>query len=176
MYLTCCRILDVKPGSDILTIKKAFRRKAKLYHPDLNPLPQAGIEFIKIKKAFDYLNNYSSVTFSSNIVNHSSYNKDFYYRKEKQHNYRKKAREEIDFKTTLFGKSVYYFFHFLFFITGILIATAPIFTLITKDSDPGKSMVVSYVFACVASLFGITMAIMVVFSGLNKKFPFHIIN
>jgi hypothetical protein len=36
-------------------IKKAYRKKARLYHPDLNHLPEAKEKFIEVTEAYDFL-------------------------------------------------------------------------------------------------------------------------
>lgn len=184
MYITCCKILGVKPGSDAVTLKQAYRKKAKLYHPDLNPLPEASIEFIKIKRAFDYLICYSHITniSSERIVSRYNQYQNYSFRREqfKHHQERnlinKKTKTELDFKKTLFGKSVYYFFHFLFLFTGIFITAGPIFSLITYGFDPEKSMATTLILVSFASLFGLIMTVVVVLSGFGSKFPFRLVN
>ncbi|GAB4221697.1 MAG: hypothetical protein Kow0075_17400 [Salibacteraceae bacterium] len=48
-------ILGLRPGADADEIKKAYRRLALRYHPDLNPLPSAKEKFILIQKAYEVL-------------------------------------------------------------------------------------------------------------------------
>src|SRR6185436_17365041 len=47
------RILDLNSGADMGSLKKAFRQKAKLFHPDVNSSPQAEEEFILIHTAYE---------------------------------------------------------------------------------------------------------------------------
>jgi hypothetical protein len=49
------RILGVKPGASIEDIKKAYRRKARQYHPDLNKSSNAADLFIKATEAYEFL-------------------------------------------------------------------------------------------------------------------------
>ena len=49
------KILGVKPGALIADIKKAYRRKARQYHPDLNKSPNAKDPFIRVTEAYEFL-------------------------------------------------------------------------------------------------------------------------
>jgi hypothetical protein len=48
-------ILGVPADSTIQEIKKAYRNKARLYHPDINPSPEANDLFIKATEAYEFL-------------------------------------------------------------------------------------------------------------------------
>ena len=48
-------ILGIPTTSTIEEIKKAYRRKARLYHPDINPAPEAKDHFISITEAYEFL-------------------------------------------------------------------------------------------------------------------------
>ena len=48
-------ILGVKKGSSKDEIRKAFRNKAKLYHPDINKSKDADKKFLEIKEAYERL-------------------------------------------------------------------------------------------------------------------------
>jgi molecular chaperone DnaJ len=49
-------LLDIKPGADVDTIKKAFRNKAKTYHPDKAGLnEQNDFYFREIREAYEVL-------------------------------------------------------------------------------------------------------------------------
>jgi hypothetical protein len=50
-------LLGLRQGATITEIKKAYRSKALLYHPDRNKDPQATAMFIKISEAYQYLIN-----------------------------------------------------------------------------------------------------------------------
>ena len=50
-------LLKVSKGSDIETIKKAFRKEIALYHPDNNTSPEAKSIFENLIEAFDVLSN-----------------------------------------------------------------------------------------------------------------------
>jgi hypothetical protein len=49
------KILDLPVTASIDEIKKAYRKKARLYHPDINHLPDAKEQFIRATEAYDFL-------------------------------------------------------------------------------------------------------------------------
>ena len=52
------QVLGVAPGASQDEIKKAYRKKAKLYHPDLNPNnPSAAKKMEEVNEAYDLLSN-----------------------------------------------------------------------------------------------------------------------
>ncbi len=48
-------ILGLPANSTIEEIKRAYRKKARLYHPDINPAPDAKDHFINITEAYEFL-------------------------------------------------------------------------------------------------------------------------
>jgi len=48
-------ILGLPVNSSVEEIKKAYRKKARLYHPDINPAPDAKDRFISITEAYEFL-------------------------------------------------------------------------------------------------------------------------
>lgn len=51
-------ILGLVSGSSVDDIKKAYRKKARAYHPDLNHSPEAKDLFIKATEAYEFLITY----------------------------------------------------------------------------------------------------------------------
>ncbi|HKK41692.1 MAG TPA: DnaJ domain-containing protein [Bacteroidales bacterium] len=49
------KILELPPDPSVEDIKKAYRRLARLYHPDINHSPDAKDRFILITEAYDFL-------------------------------------------------------------------------------------------------------------------------
>ncbi|MGD0342169.1 MAG: DnaJ domain-containing protein, partial [Bacteroidales bacterium] len=49
------RILDIPQDSSIDEIKRAYRQKARMYHPDINPAPDAKDMFILATEAYEFL-------------------------------------------------------------------------------------------------------------------------
>lgn len=55
-YQKACEILDILPGEICMDeVKKQYRSKALLYHPDKNPDPNACARFQEIHEAYRYL-------------------------------------------------------------------------------------------------------------------------
>lgn len=52
-----CWLLGVREDASDEQIKKAYRYKAKLYHPDANPGSNTMEHYLKIQKAYEYLMN-----------------------------------------------------------------------------------------------------------------------
>lgn len=50
-------ILGLSPGASEEEIRKAYRKKAKQFHPDINKSPDASSKFVMIKKAYEALTN-----------------------------------------------------------------------------------------------------------------------
>ena len=53
-------VLGVSPNATIQEVKKAYRKKVMLYHPDRNKSPSANSKFIEIDEAYDYICNLRS--------------------------------------------------------------------------------------------------------------------
>src|SRR5947209_13766919 len=51
------RTLQVEPSADLEQIHAAYRRLARLYHPDLNPTPQASERMAAINAAYRLLSD-----------------------------------------------------------------------------------------------------------------------
>ena len=49
------RILDLSPGVSVTEIKRAYRQKARLYHPDVSKSPNTQDLFISATEAYDFL-------------------------------------------------------------------------------------------------------------------------
>lgn len=50
-------ILGLQPGAGETEIRRAFRAKAKLYHPDINPSPEAQQRFMEVEEAYSVLSD-----------------------------------------------------------------------------------------------------------------------
>lgn len=49
------QILGLPANSSVEEIKKAYRLKARMYHPDINPSPDAKDKFIMVTEAYEFL-------------------------------------------------------------------------------------------------------------------------
>lgn len=58
MLSTYFEILGVSQAATEQEIKRAYKQKAKLYHPDLNKSPDAHSKFLLLKKAYEVLINH----------------------------------------------------------------------------------------------------------------------
>lgn len=52
------RILGLSKGCTLNDLKRAYRIKARLYHPDINPDPGASDKFVSVTEAYVYLLKY----------------------------------------------------------------------------------------------------------------------
>lgn len=101
------RILEISADSSSEDIKKAYRKKAHLYHPDINPSPDAKDLFISITEAYEFLIEYNEKIKSGD----EEYRKAMEdWRKYRQYRSRNKATaysrtSYVTFKNTKFYKS-----------------------------------------------------------------------
>ena len=51
------KILDISRNASVDQIKQAYRNKAKIFHPDINHLPNAKVLFQMINEAYQVLTN-----------------------------------------------------------------------------------------------------------------------
>lgn len=59
------QILELQPGASQEQLKRAYRRLAMLYHPDVNKDPGAKERFLLISEAYNYLSNPPKVSFTA---------------------------------------------------------------------------------------------------------------
>ena len=51
----CYQILNLPPGATKEEIKRAYRKQAKTYHPDVNSAEDAQMQFLLISQAYEIL-------------------------------------------------------------------------------------------------------------------------
>lgn len=89
-------ILGLSSSSTIDEIKKAYRSKARLYHPDINPAPEAKDRFISITEAYEFL-----------IGNHEKINSDDLAYQKAMEEWRKYRQDRSRKKATIYAKASY---------------------------------------------------------------------
>lgn len=155
-------ILGLPVNSTIEEIKKAYRCKARLYHPDINPAPDAINRFISITEAYEFLiANYEKI-----ISNEEAYEKAMEeWRKYRQHRSREKATiyaraSYVTFKKTKFYKTTRIFdkTSILFsFAVSILVLVYTIYGYIFRLRHPipgiDKPSVFAFIMLLLLSLF-----------------------
>lgn len=136
------KILGVEHGASLQEIKKAYRHKAKMYHPDKNKHPLAEDAFILVNEAYIMLSNPSSI---KDEVDHEKRKKYYgtssagYQTATERHQEaaRKRAKEYAHrsyedfvespiYKTAMVVNHVY---NYIFLFAGIMIILAPIIGL-----------------------------------------------
>jgi hypothetical protein len=134
-------VLDLPMNSSIDDIKKAYRLKARMYHPDINPSPDAKDMFISATEAYEFLiANYNKITDTDEAYRQAMED----WRKYRQDRSRQRATaysraSYIRFKNTKFYRSTRIFdgttIIFSLFIS-ILVIVGTIFGYIIRLKNP----------------------------------------
>ena len=90
------KILGLPEDSSIDEIKKAYRRKARLYHPDINPAPDAKDRFIAITEAYEFL-----------LANHEKIKSDDQAYQQAMEDWRKYRQDRSRKRATVYARSSY---------------------------------------------------------------------
>lgn len=98
-------ILGIPSDSGIAEIKKAYRKKAYEYHPDINHSPDAKDKFICVTEAYDFLINYFDKLESDEKALQQAIND---WRKYRQDRSRMRATSYARASYSTFKKSKYY--------------------------------------------------------------------
>lgn len=151
-------ILGLPINSTIDEIKKAYRRKARLYHPDINPSPDAKDRFICITEAYEFLlANHNKIKNSDQAYNEAmeEWRK---YRQDRSHT-RATAYAHTSygkFKNTKFYKSTRIFDGttvIISFIVSILVLVYTIYGYTYRLNHPFPGLEKPSIFAFVMLLF-----------------------
>jgi hypothetical protein len=116
-------ILGLPVNASIDEIKKAYRLKARLYHPDINPAPEAKDQFISVTEAYEFLISYhEKIRFDEKAY------------KQAMEDWRKYRQDRSRQKATIYAKASYVTFKNTKFYrtTRIFDATSIIFCLIVS--------------------------------------------
>ncbi|GEM_PF-895029 len=106
------QLLGLKPRATLSEIKKAYRKKAKQYHPDLNPAEDAQERFVEINEAYEYLiNRKTGKIYSEQKRSYQArpVRKTYrQWREEEREKARERARKHARMKYRAFKNSSYY--------------------------------------------------------------------
>lgn len=89
-------ILGLPVNSSVEEIKKAYRKKARIYHPDINPSPDAKDLFINITEAYEFL-----------IVNHETIKTDDEAYSQAMEDWRKYRQDRSRKRATAYARTSY---------------------------------------------------------------------
>jgi hypothetical protein len=122
----CYQILNLPPGATKEEIKRAYRKQAKAYHPDVNSAADAQIQFLLIRQAYDILGN-EYYTYDRIFYQPQSYDTERQEtRQERAARFAKMQYEEFKRNNELFKQSVSYMpfkiFTYLVCLMGAVIA------------------------------------------------------
>jgi hypothetical protein len=117
------KILGLPESASIEEIKKAYRNKARLYHPDINPSPDAKDMFICITEAYEFL-----------LTNHTKIQSDEEAYRQAMEDWRKYRQDRSRKKATVYARTSYVSFKNTKFYktTRIFDGTAIIFSFIVS--------------------------------------------
>lgn len=182
-YTACCDILGVSPYASLEDVKKVFRQKAKSFHPDINPSPNASAEFIRLKNSFDQIIQYRKIQstymrpgtnrtsasyyrYGTSNWQRSSYAKQF-------HQFYKQKKEEVKLEDLLrktpVGKIIFIAIHVIFALAALLIIVSPLQNIIVHGFNPEVSVLSALIGVVFSELFGFLLLSTMVISGLNFK-------
>jgi len=101
------QILGIPFNSSVNEIKKAYRQKARLFHPDINPAPDAREKFILATEAYDFLiANHERISAGDDAYRQAMENWRKYRQERSKQNAQAYARASyIRFKKTKFYKT-----------------------------------------------------------------------
>jgi curved DNA-binding protein CbpA len=113
------KILNLPADASLEEIKIAYRKKARLYHPDVNPSPDAKDLFISATEAYEFLIS----THSKTVTDDAKYREAMEdWRKYRQDRSRKRATSYARTSYTAFKDSKFYKSTRIFDLTSIIIS------------------------------------------------------
>lgn len=151
-------ILGLPSNSTIDEIKKAYRKNARLYHPDINSAPDAKDRFISITEAYEFLiTNHEKIKSDNQVYQEAMED----WRKYRQDRSRKRASAYArtsygNFKNTKFYKTTRILDGTTIiasFVVSILVLSYTIFGYIYRLKHPIPGLEKPSVFAFIMLLF-----------------------
>jgi len=124
-------ILGIPVNASIEEIKRAYRKKACLYHPDLNSAPDAKDLFISATEAYEFLISNHELIMSENLEYNQAMED---WRKYRQDKSRKRAKAYSrtsyeNFRNTRFYKTTRFFDRTTLIISFLISAMVLVFTV-----------------------------------------------
>lgn len=163
-------ILGLSRDAGIDDIKKAYRKKAKILHPDINKSEGAAEDFILVNEAYEMLLEYKTWSLEkiAQYWQQTAARRQQEARKRAAYNARKSYKDFKKSKTYQSANMMFYFFDFLFFVTGIVIMIIPLVFADFSELEPERtiSMVISIVMSVV---FGFFLAMLSIKSILDRR-------
>lgn len=172
MYFMCCKILGVKPGADLDTIKSAYRKAAKELHPDINPSDKAQEYFIILKNAYQYLLTHPYTEREIDLILKR------FKAGEKQPDLKQEIRPapHIRFRVRSLSlhevlrqspvaQALYIFFHAVFITAGLYLVVRPVYDIIFVPLARGVSAIPAYFSLIFAIIFGFVLTSTFLYSG-----------
>lgn len=101
------RILGLNPGCDEQEVKKAYRTKAKYYHPDLNKSVDAEEKFKEIYNAYETIMKHLENPYGSYSTNSNYYERDYAYDNDEDWNYYYDYPEEQTIEISYEDKKIF---------------------------------------------------------------------
>jgi hypothetical protein len=150
-------ILSLPVNSTIDEIKKAYRKQARLYHPDINPAPDAKDHFISITEAYEFLiANHEKIKSDDEAYNQAMED----WRRYRQDRSRKRATAYAKTSYGTFKNSKFYKTTRIFdgttiifsFIISIMVLSYTIYGYIYRQNHPIPGLEKQSVFAFIMLL------------------------
>jgi hypothetical protein len=131
-------VLGLNANADINDLKRAFRHKAKEFHPDLNVSPDAENEFIRIHKAYENVLNHLEGKETTQLYEDILYKFRKEYRKQQAYNFARrqfdeKKKEREAYHTSPYAwifKTLYYGLYYLYIFCAMVFAFVPLWASI----------------------------------------------
>jgi hypothetical protein len=165
-------LLEVTPDSTLEEIHKAYRIKAKKFHPDVNSSPHASDQFICIHNAFEKIMQdkmHKSGGPTPESAPWSNWHDPYFYRNHGGYTrkYARQKKQKFEFTTTKQGRSIYIGIHLIFAVTGFLIFVNPVVMTFTNSFDPDRPLLDSLFAAFIVMIIGIIMTVKISLSLIS---------
>jgi len=170
------RILNLTPGASLSDIKKAYRQKAFLYHPDVSKNPATQEQFVLATEAYDFLISYKNRINANRPINPQAARD---WERRRQANARKKAYSYANSTYSTFKKTELYKTTKIFNTAHAILGFAVSATIITitingyfyrlNNPIPGVMERPPLGFSIVMLAIGVFVFFMALGSFLNRK-------